>query len=52
MFTDDNCKNWNVRVVGSGQCVEYCMVDGKALRKGDDCGDCRLPEKREQTVLM
>ncbi|WP_413824179.1 hypothetical protein [Methanobrevibacter sp. UBA337] len=41
MYTDDNCKKWDVRVVGDGKCVEYCKVDDKALIDGKDCNTCR-----------
>lgn len=52
LVTDIDCKNHAVRVVGFDKCVEYCRVDGNALRKDNDCSNCRLPEKREQTKLM
>ena len=53
MYTNDKCDNWNVRVVGSdAKCVEYCEIDDKALREGNDCNNCRIPSKKEQTKLM
>ena len=42
LVTDIDCKNHAVRVVGFDKCVEYCMVDGKALVMGNDCSNCRL----------
>lgn len=50
MFTDDNCKDWDVRVVGEGKCVEFCRVDEKALVEGNDCDSCR--GEQEQTKLI
>ncbi len=52
MFTDDTCKEWDVRVVGDGKCVEYCKVDGRALREGLDCHFCRKDNCNGQSRLI
>lgn len=51
-FTDDNCKNWDVRIISAVKLVQFCRIDGKALVMGNDCSNCRLPAKREQTKLI
>jgi hypothetical protein len=50
MFIDDTCKDWDVRVVGDGKCVQFCRVDGKVLRNGKDCNTCR--RFKDQTRLI